>query len=210
MHSCLQNRSDGDAISSFSPRGGQGVAKSTQTAGEWYRRAAEAGEPIAFSRYRYLFEHGLYRPASTKEGEALQLYKKAAEDFAVRRYDVSFPDLKHASELGFSWATLDVGTHYEFGDGVQKNAHTALDWYWAAAKAGNKQGAKRWDTLSAQLRAQAFAPKPGCPNPPMMYPGIAHDRNGREIPVTTLTSGFCHQRPRCSYVVPGIGQIQCP
>jgi TPR repeat protein len=127
MHSCLQNRSDGDAISSFSLRGGQGVAKSTQTAGEWYRRAAEAGEPITFSHYRYLFEHGLYRPASTKEGEALQLYKKAAEDFAVRRYDISFPDLKRASELGFSWATLDVGTHYEFGDGVQKNAHTALE-----------------------------------------------------------------------------------
>jgi hypothetical protein len=25
----------------------------------------------------------------------------------------------------------------------------------------------------------ALAPKTGCPNPPMMYLGIAHDRNGR-------------------------------
>jgi TPR repeat protein len=100
---------------------GKGVAKSTQTAGEWYRRAAEAGEPTAFSRYRYSFDHGLYRSASTKGGEALQLYRKAAGAFAVQRYDVSFPDMKRASELGFSWATMDVGTHYEFGDGVQKN-----------------------------------------------------------------------------------------
>jgi TPR repeat protein len=189
---------------------GVGVAKNTQNAGEWYHRAAEAGEPAAFSRYRYLFEHGSYRPVSAKEGEALQLYKKAADAFAVHRYDISLPDLKRASELGLSWATVDVGTHYEFGDGVQKDTHTALEWYWAAAKSGNKQGAKRWDTLSAQLQAQASAPKPGCPTPPMMYPGVAHDRNGRETPVSTLTSGFCHQFPRCTYFVPGIGQIQCP
>jgi len=48
------------------------------------------------------------------------------------------------------------------------------------------------------------------PGPPMMNPGVAHDRNGRETPVSTMTWNFCHQFPRSTYCVPGIGQIQCP
>jgi TPR repeat protein len=190
--------------------GGQGVTKSTQIAGQWYRRASDKGDANAYRRYQYLYDHGLYRPESANEGEAMRLFEQGIQAFAQRRYDISLADAKRASALGLSWATVSVGTHYEFGDGVQKNAHTALEWYWSAAKSGNKDGARHWDTLSAQLQAQANAPAPGCPRPPMMYPGMAHDRNGRETPVSTMTWGFCHSFPKCAYFVPGIGQIKCP
>jgi TPR repeat protein len=189
---------------------GQGVTKSTQIAGEWYRRASDKGDSNAYQRYQHLYDRGLYRAESENEGEAMQLFEKGMQAFAQRGYDISLANSKRAAELGLSWATVSVGTHYEFGDGVPKNAHTALEWYWAAAKSGNKDGAKHWDTLSTQLQAQANAPPPGCPRPPMMYPGVAHDVHGRETPVSTLTWGFCHRFPKCVYYVPGIGQIRCP
>jgi TPR repeat protein len=74
----------------------------------------------------------LYRAESANEGEAMQLFEKGMQAFAQRRYDISLANSKRAAELGLSWATVSVGTHYEFGDGVPKNAHTALEWYWAA------------------------------------------------------------------------------
>src|ERR1700677_4376342 len=41
--------------------GGQGVTKSTQIAGQWYRRASDKGDANAYKRYQYLYDHGLYR-----------------------------------------------------------------------------------------------------------------------------------------------------
>jgi TPR repeat protein len=123
------------------------AAKNYQIAGDWFRRAANAGDEDGFQNYLSLYQRGLYHPATQNETQSLVEYKKALD---APNAAAALPALKRASELGLSFATMYVGVRYELGDGVQRNEQTALIWYNLCAAKGN---------AGCQTRRGALAPK---------------------------------------------------
>ena len=132
---------------------GHGVAVSGQAAGGWYLRAAQAGNTDGYKGLFRLYNRGSYRPETNNEAQYLVLFLKGEQAFTAKQYAVSLRDMRQASALGWSWATRDVGVHYEFGDGVPVNYQTALQWYSACEKSGNLACNQSYDNLWAQINA---------------------------------------------------------
>ncbi len=82
------------------------IAKDNQEAVQWYRKAAEAGDPNGMERYAYFAEHG--RGMESSSGDALLWYNKAAElgqPAALTRLGVMTGDkklIKRAVDAGYA------------------------------------------------------------------------------------------------------------
>ena len=94
---------------------GSGVAKDEQKALEWFRKAAEAGFPMAQNMLGLLSEDGT--TVSKDLQEAMRWYRKAAE-------------------AGLGAAQLNLGTCYRVGTGTKIDRPEAVKWFRKAANGG--------------------------------------------------------------------------
>lgn len=61
--------------------------------------------------------------------------------WAYGNYDRALPILRSCAERGEPWAQLRLGVAYEFGNGVDTNINTAIEWY---KKAALQEGSGLW------------------------------------------------------------------
>ena len=95
---------------------GTNVEKSPTKAAEWYRRAAERGDPVARTRLAGFYLQGLGVPKDTQQ--ALHL-------------------LDGAIKSGDALAMAALAIAYQKGVGVERNAPQAAHWFEESAKRGN-------------------------------------------------------------------------
>jgi hypothetical protein len=85
-------------------QGGIGVKKNTQTAGEWYFRAANAGEgKMAIEPLLSLYHNGLYFPPEDI-AECLQAYNTGIQAISAGNFNLSHAEMKRSYLLGCKWA----------------------------------------------------------------------------------------------------------
>lgn len=140
---------------------GKGTPADLDLAFEWYRKAADSGDALAifrcweFKRFKgpatRTMEYYRYRLPNTTVIEALErdlatgrdpekLYCLArvcgaqkGETSASRAFDYAL----ESAESGYAPAQTLVASHYERGDGMDKNPEKALGWYEKAAGQGD-------------------------------------------------------------------------
>ena len=109
---------DAEAMSRLGDRYfyGEEIEQSYEQAEEWYRRAAEAGDPAGMLGLGRCYEEG-YDDQET----AVEWYRQAAE-------------------AGNAEAQYALGNRYYFGEGVEQDYALAVEWYQKAVGAGNPAG----------------------------------------------------------------------
>ena len=105
---------------------GHGVKRSPELAGEWSRKAANAGHCEA------QFDCGVI-------SDFLQHYEQAAKWYRM------------AAEQGKPEAQYSLGTLYEIGEGVEEDFEEAEKWYSKAAEQGYKKAIKELKELREWL-----------------------------------------------------------
>jgi len=142
---------------------GQGVPKNDKTAFDWYSKAAHRGHPDAINNVASFYWEGM--GVEKNQQKALEYFKSAAEkgsahakDFMARYEAASkgsgttlndalnlyqsgqFAQARQLFEkLAGSFdlqAMFYLGVMYAMGDGVEKNAKTAFNWYLQSAEFG--------------------------------------------------------------------------
>ena len=106
---------DAEAMSRLGDRYfyGEEIEQSYEQAEEWYRRAAEAGDPAGMLGLGRCYEEG-YDDQET----AVEWYRQAAE-------------------AGNAEAQYALGNRYYFGEGVEQDYALAVEWYQKAVEGGN-------------------------------------------------------------------------
>jgi len=127
---------------------GRGVARDQAAAFHWFQLAAAQGNPTAEFNLALAYERG--EGIAKNPAEAEKWYAKAAERglpyaqlrlaaIAVTRSDwkAAVKWLRPAAAQGLPPAQTMLGTAYELGEGVRRNAKLAAKWYVAAADHGD-------------------------------------------------------------------------
>jgi len=151
--------------------------------------AEERGSQILSSGYH----NGQYVPQSKNIAECLAAYDKGSTAFSTQNYAVSLQQMKGSYQLGCKWAANAIGVYYEFGDGIPRNAQTALQWYKTCAVTGDEDCNQRYNNLSNKLRATGSS----CPPTPFF------NKNPDFV-------NFCTSHPGCPYrfgEVLGLGDL---
>jgi len=145
---------------------GRGVARDLEKAAEWYKRSAAKGFAPAQYRLGTLYERGL--GVAVDRGRAMAWYKSAAEkghlkamhNFAVLTASESSPDFKtaaywfhEAAKRGLVDSQYNLAILYETGRGVERDLKEAYKWFALAARAGDKEAARRRDRVRWMLSA---------------------------------------------------------
>ena len=116
---------------------------------EWYRKAAEAGEPKAWERIGSMYDHGEGVPVDY--AEARRYYDKAVQAGVANAYTDIGMQYDHArgvardlakaleyyrkgAERGSSASISNLGYAYETGRGVPKDLAQAVKWYTKGAQ----------------------------------------------------------------------------
>jgi hypothetical protein len=109
---------------------GLGTAVDHTTAAEWYRKAAEQGDPLAENNLADLYLRG--------EGVA----QNDAQAFAW---------FERAANQGNTGAQIKLGFLYANGRATSKDPEAAYAWITAASLAGDQRGQKYLAALESQL-----------------------------------------------------------
>jgi len=134
---------------------GQGVAQNPSEAVRWYRRAADAKDPMGMNNLGdcYYQGYGVERDYA----KARYWFKKAADAGNARAmtslgwmyqnghgvpkdYDNAKYWNQRAADRGIGMAMVNMGSIYYQGLGVKKNLAVARHWYQKAADSGESQG----------------------------------------------------------------------
>jgi TPR repeat protein len=130
-------------------------AKDYQQAVAWFRKAAEAGEPLGMTNLGYVYENGYGVEKDHKE--AITWYRKAAEagdaqgmnnlgymygnGYGVDKdYKQAVIWYRKAATAGKASGMANLGYMYVNGLGVDKDYKQAVAWYRKAAEAGDAVG----------------------------------------------------------------------
>lgn len=97
---------------------GNGVAKNTKSAVEWYLKAAKQGHAIAQNNLAAMYENGLGTEANDKAAAAW--YRDSADS-------------------GYSFAQYNIGRMYAEGRGLKQDLNEATYWWRIASRQGVKQ-----------------------------------------------------------------------
>jgi TPR repeat protein len=117
-------------------RDGVGVKKDDSEAIKWYRLAADHGSPEAQNNLTAMkAKTPAAQPGQDLFEEGKKLYKAGNHAAAIK------PFMK-AAEMGNAWAQLQIGSQYEFGEGLSQNFADAVKWYAKAANQGNSVAQK--------------------------------------------------------------------
>lgn len=132
---------------------GNGIGQDYAQAFEWYKKAANAGNPEAQTELGLMYAKG-YDVVPVDYNEAIRWTRIAAEQGYVGAeynlgvaYDnglgvtadlvTAFSWYLKAAEQGYDIAQFNVGTMYELGQGVRADPVQARTWYQKAADQGN-------------------------------------------------------------------------
>ena len=115
---------------------GLGCQHSAETAVAWYRKAADAGNPLGQNNLADMYLRGEGVPQNNDE--AFRLFQKAATQ-------------------GSTGARIKLGYMYANGLGVKKDLGTAYAWISAASMAGDRRGDYLIPTLKELLTAQQIS-----------------------------------------------------
>jgi len=163
MFITLANQGDAQAMYNLGIMymSGQGTPKNDKTAFDWYSKAAHSGHPDAINNVASFYWEGI--GVEKNQQKALEYFKSAAEkgsapakDFMARYEAASkgsgttlndalnlyqsgqFPQARQLLEkLAGSFdlqAMFYLGVMYAMGDGVEKNAKTAFNWFLQSAE----------------------------------------------------------------------------
>jgi TPR repeat protein len=156
-------------------RRGEGLQQDSGEAVQWYRKAAEQGDPMAESALGYAYLNGKGVPQDAAEGAIW--YRKAAEQgYSLAQQAVGYlyatgqgvqqDDAqalvwyRKAAEQGDAESQQSLGYMYAYGRGVPKDRFEAVRWYRKAAKQGNAQALHMLGLLksgsSATRKAEYF------------------------------------------------------
>ncbi len=130
---------------------GEGTAADAAKAAVWYRKAADQGHSEAECRLGLLYAKG--EGVEKNIPEAIKWYAKSIKqgfnmaveplgELAEEGNADAFHALLAAAEAGQVDAQFVVGTCYEGGHGVQKDASEAMKWYAKAAAQGDELAAE--------------------------------------------------------------------
>ena len=75
--------------------------------------------------------------ANENAARAQALMEQGGQLYRAKNYAAAVPVFLEAAKLGNAAAQLQVGWHYEFGQGVRRNLKEAARWYLAAAEQGD-------------------------------------------------------------------------
>ena len=172
------------------------VPRNTQTAGEWYFRAANAGAGNRATDSLFLLYHNRqYVPQSKNIVDCLNAYDKGLTAFSSQNYAVSLEQMKLSYQLGCKWASRAIGVHYEFGDGIPQNAQVALQWYKTCEEIGEADCSQMYNNLYAQQSPRQVKCRP---EPPVVSaPGPFNYASN-----SAALSKFCSANPGCPYRSP--------
>ncbi len=145
---------------------GRGVPRDHVEAAKWYKRSAAKGFAPAQYRLGTLYERGLGLAAD--RGRAMAWYKSAAEkghlkamhNFAVLKASENSPDFEmaahwfgKAANSGLVDSQYNLAILYEIGRGVERDLKEAYKWFALAARAGDREAARRRDRVRWMLTA---------------------------------------------------------
>jgi TPR repeat protein len=115
---------------------GLGCVQNPATAVAWYRKAAEAGNPLA-------------------ENNLADMYLRGQ---GVRQDDsAAFSWFQKAAAQGHTGARIKLGYLYAEGQGTPKDPEAAYSWITAAAMAGDPRGRDLLRSLESRLRPEQIA-----------------------------------------------------
>lgn len=111
---------------------GEGVPKDVVEAANWCRKAADQGLAAAQCDLGALYDHGEGVPKDSCQ--AAIWYRKAAEQYSGEEAAFWY---RKAAEQGDADAQYLIGSLYDNGEGVPKDAGEAANWYRQAAEQGH-------------------------------------------------------------------------
>ena len=114
-----------------------------ESAVEWYRRGAELGDDESMLSLGECYEEG--EGVEEDKNEAKTWYQKVYEGrgevagyaarcignlyLQINNYESAVEWCRRGAELGDDYAMLNTGLFYEYGKGVEKDWHKAVEWY---------------------------------------------------------------------------------
>ena len=145
---------------------GRGVAPDPARAFGYYRQAAQAGNGDGMHELARCYRYGI--GTARNEPEAVRWFKEAAahgteegnqpvpghtdpaqavfdagvQQYKAGNYAAALETFRKAADAGNPRAQLQVGSQYERGEGIAKNAAEAVRWYAKAAAAGDTTAQK--------------------------------------------------------------------
>lgn len=151
---------------------GKGTSQNLKEAHRWYQRSATRGFAQAQYRLGTLFERGL--GIQQDLNRARIWYQRAAEQGNVKAmhnlavlsagsqsgapdYETAAHWFREAALRNLSDSQFNIGVLHESGLGVEKNLVEAYKWFTLAAAGGDKEAARRIDTVRAQLTSEQLA-----------------------------------------------------
>lgn len=112
---------------------GNGVGKDVNEAVKWYRMAADRGDPTARNNLQALAQPRSVQTVSPGE----HYFQEGKRLYLANDYVAAAKPFFKAAEMGHVLAQLQIGSQYEFGEGLPKNYGEAVKWYAKAADQGN-------------------------------------------------------------------------
>ncbi len=145
---------------------GRGIAQDFKQAMVWYQRSAQRGFAPAQYRLGTLYERGIGTKSDVARAKVW--YGRAAEQGNVKAMhnlavlsagrDQSAPDyaiavqwFTTAANLGLADSQFNLGVLHESGLGLPRDFKQAYHWLSLAARAGDKEAARRRDTVRMKL-----------------------------------------------------------
>jgi TPR repeat protein len=115
---------------------GLGTSRSVKTAVVWYRKAAEAGNPLGQNNLADMYLRGEGVPQNN---------------------DAAFLWFQKAAAQGHTGARIKLGYMYADGRGTRKDPEAAYSWVSAAAMAGDPRGNDLLHSLEKVLNQEQIA-----------------------------------------------------
>ena len=114
-------------------REGKGVPKNEEEGRRWIKMAADRGDPTAQNNLTAMAQpqnQAAALPGTEFFEQGKALYKADKKKEAV-------PYFQKAADMGNHWAQLQIGSQYEFAEGLPQNYAEAAKWYFKSAQQGN-------------------------------------------------------------------------
>ena len=132
--------------------GGQGVPENYAEAARWYRKAVEAGEPIAMVDLGWLYETGHGVAKRLRRGVSAVRRDQGRQAFGdeqsrpalhhgkgVAAIMPGAPPVRTGHRAGSRASMNSIGAIYSEGDGVRRDLRSPREWFEKAAALGDPE-----------------------------------------------------------------------